>query len=65
MFKEWARLLNFEAALIKGIIESDKKRYKRNQQKSTNSKVNNHADQDKESEVILPEETFNIEDTAE
>lgn len=65
MFKEWARLLNFEAALIKGIIESVQKRYKRNQQKSTNSKVNNHADQDKESEVILPEETFNIEDTAE
>lgn len=28
IFKEWARLLNYEAALVKGIIESDKKRYK-------------------------------------
>ena len=39
IFKEWARLLNYEAALVKGIIESDKKRYKRYQSKKTWSKI--------------------------
>lgn len=65
MFKEWARLLNFEAALLKGIIESDKKRYRRYQQKSTKAKVQKEPEQKEESEVILPEETFNLDDTAE
>lgn len=67
IFKEWARLLNFEAALVKGIIESDKKRYKRYQnQKLPKSKQNAKAKSDAEtdtkdeSEVVLPEETFDI-----
>lgn len=64
MFKEWARLLNYESALIKGIIESDKKRYRRYQQKSMKSKSPKVIEQIEESEVILPEETFNIEETA-
>ena len=64
MFKEWARLLNYEAALIKGIIESDKKRYRRYQQKPTKSK-RPEIKQDEESEVVLPEEIFNVEETAE
>lgn len=63
MFKEWARLLNYESALIKGIIESDKKRYKRYQQKSAKAKTP-EIKQDEENEVILPEDIFNIEDTA-
>ena len=45
MFKEWARLLNYEAALLKGIIESDKKRYKRYQQKSAKSKAQKEPEQ--------------------
>lgn len=32
IFKEWARLLNHEAALLKGIVDSDKKRYKKQKQ---------------------------------
>ena len=36
-FKEWARLLNYEAALLKGLIESDKKRYKRCKAKDKSS----------------------------
>lgn len=65
MFKEWARLLNYEAALLKGIIESDKKRYKRYQQKAAKSKATKEPNQNEESEVILPEETFDLDDTAE
>ena len=65
MFKEWARLLNYEAALLKGIIESDKKRYKRYQQKSAKSKAQKEPEQKEESEVILPEETFNLDETTE
>lgn len=65
MFKEWARLLNFEAALLKGIIESDKKRYRRYQQKSTKAKVQKEPEHKEENEVILPEETFNLDETAE
>lgn len=63
MFKEWARLLNYEAALIKGIVESDRKRWKRyHNQKSSTTKEKTEPENDKESEVILPEETFNIEE---
>lgn len=65
MFKEWARLLNYETALIKGVIESDRKRYKR-YQNSKSSKTKPKAEQTsetetkEESEVILPENTFDI-----
>lgn len=93
IFKEWARLLNFEAALVKGIIESDKKRYKRYQSKNSNRgklfdfkcfcafldyikqefwtylnrdnkklKLEIVGDQEDETEIVLPEETFDIED---
>lgn len=69
IFKEWARLLNFEAALVKGVIESDKKRYKRYQnQKSSKAKPKAKGEvelkQPDESEVVLPEETFDIEESA-
>ena len=93
IFKEWARLLNYEAALVKGIIESDKKRYKRYQSKKTWSKIvsfkffcefldylkqelweyikrdgnpkpkKNETDNTNESEVVLPEDIFNIEES--
>ena len=93
IFKEWARLLNYEAALVKGIIESDKKRYKRYQSKKTWSKIvifkffcefldylkqelweyikrdgkpkpkKNETDDTNESEVVLPEDIFNIEES--
>lgn len=93
IFKEWARLLNFEAALVKGIIESDKKRYKRYQSKNPNrgklfdfkyfcafldyikqefwAYINRDSKKPKlevvtgsedETEIVLPEETFDIED---
>lgn len=65
MFKEWARLLNYEAALLKGIIESDKKRYKKYQQKAAKSKTAKEPNQNEESVVILPEETFDLDDTVE
>ena len=93
IFKEWARHLNYEAALVKGIIESDKKRYKRYQSKKTWSKIvsfkffceflaylkqelweyikrdgnpkpkKNETDNTNESEVVLPEDIFNIEES--
>lgn len=68
IFKEWARLLNFEAALVKGIIESDKKRYKRYQsqkssKKKTMTKTDDETDAKDEREVVLPEETFDIEES--
>lgn len=60
MFKEWARLLNYETALLKGVIESDKKRYKRyKSQKKLSSNKDNEIE---ENDVILPEETFNVEE---
>lgn len=97
IFKEWARLLNFEAALVKGIIESDKKRYKKYQSKNMNrskvldfkyfcafldyikqefwayinrdSKVKpkletkgDSMNSEDETEIVLPEETFDIDD---
>lgn len=95
IFKEWARLLNYEAALVKGIIESDKKRYKKYQSKKSWSKIINfkffcefldylkqelweYIKRDgnpkpkkkdetneiaNESEVVLPEDIFDIEDS--
>lgn len=96
IFKEWARLLNYEAALVKGIIESDRKRYKKYQSKKSWSKLinfkffcefldflkqafweylnrdNNSKPKKKkdendeiatESEVVLPEDIFDIEDS--
>ena len=95
IFKEWARLLNYEAALVKGIIESDKKRYKRYQGKKPWSKLINFKffcefldylkqelweyikrdgnpkpkkkdetnETTNESEVVLPEDIFDIEDS--
>ena len=96
IFKEWARLLNYEAALVKGIIESDKKRYKKYQSKKSwsklinfkffcefldflkqafweylnrddNSKPKKKKDENDEitteSEVVLPEDIFDIEDS--
>jgi hypothetical protein len=67
MFKEWARLLNYETALIKGIIESDKKRYKRYNKPGTSKKLEKILNQqfEDENEIVLPESTFDIEDTAE
>lgn len=93
IFKEWARLLNFEAALVKGIIESDKKRYKRYQSKNLNRgklfdfkyfcafldyikqefwayinrdnkkpKLEVVTGSEDETEIVLSEETFDIED---
>lgn len=96
IFKEWARLLNYEAALVKGIIESDRKRYKKYQSKKSwsklinfkffcefldflkqafweylnrdgNSKPKKKKDENDEiateSEVVLPEDIFDIEDS--
>ena len=95
IFKEWARLLNYEAALVKVIIEFDKKRYKRYQSKKTWSKIINFKffcefldylkqelweyikrdgapkpkkndetnDVVAESEVVLPDDIFDIEDS--
>lgn len=64
IFKEWARLLNYEAALVKGVIESDKKRYKRyqNQKKSPRKNDDQQENEVQDSDVILPEETFDIEE---
>lgn len=91
IFKEWARLLNYEAALVKGIIESDRKRYKKYRSQKPNNgnridfktfcsfldyikeefwKFINSSNKDKsksesdnkdETEVILPEESFDID----
>ena len=93
IFKEWARLLNYEAALVKGIIESDKKRYKKYQNKNSNrgklfdfktfcafldyikqefwnyinhdnkskSQTETKSVSDDDTEIVLPEETFDIE----
>lgn len=93
IFKEWARLLNYEAALVKGIIESDKKRYKKYQNKNPNrgklfdfktfcafldyikqefwnyinhdnkskSQTETKSVSDDDTEIVLPEETFDIE----
>ena len=62
IFKEWARLLNYEAALVKGIIESDKKRYKR-LQKSPQSKENTETAEQNEGEIVLSEKTFDIDES--
>lgn len=93
IFKEWARLLNYDAALVKGIIESDKKRYKKYQSKNPNrgklfdfktfcafldyikqefwnyinhdnkskSQTEAKSVSDDDTEIVLPEETFDIE----
>lgn len=37
MFQEWARLLNLEHKLIKGVIESDKKKWKSYKSKPSNN----------------------------
>lgn len=66
IFKEWARLLNYETSLVKGVVESDKKRYKRYQKsgKTSDKKKNeNETEPQDENEIVLPEETFDIEDT--
>lgn len=64
MFKQWAGLLNHEAALVKGVVESDKKRYKRYQSAKSKTRTKetkqSESDNEKESEVILPEELFNV-----
>lgn len=60
IFKEWAGLINHEAALIKRIVDSDKKRYKKFQKEGTKDTSPKTDDIDN---VILAEETFDIPET--
>ncbi len=56
IFQEWARLLNLEHRLIKGVIESDQKRWKNFQK----SKETTEEIMDKDCEEILSETEFVI-----
>ena len=65
MFKEWARLLNHEAALVKGLIESDKKRYnKYRKMKHTPHETKNGTEdrENQEQEIVLDESVFDLKD---
>lgn len=62
IFKEWARLLNYESALIKGVTDSDKKRY-RNYKTSAKQNVSEEANNP--DEKVLPEETFDLTEAEE
>lgn len=59
MFKEWARLLNYETALIKGVVDSDKKRFK-SYQKGNQIKEKISDIPTIDNEIVLPEETFDL-----
>lgn len=64
MFKEWARLLNYETALIKGVVDSDRKRFKSYQKNNqVNTKVSDLPKVD--DEIVLPEETFDLVESEE
>lgn len=62
IFKEWARLLNHEAALLKGVVESDKARYKKYQKSPRKSNKSTEQEQEEENVEVLPEHTFDIEE---
>lgn len=56
MFQEWARLLNLEHRLIKGVIDSDKKKWKE-YQKSEESKTEG---ENKNTDILILED-FNLD----
>ena len=62
VFKEWARLLNYEARLLKGVIDSDRKRYKDFQKKK---KTEIEVEEEKEEIELISEDTFDIPDELE
>ena len=63
IFKEWARLLNYEMALLKGVVDSDRKRYKSYQRNNKIKDVQDEIADTVENEIVLPEETFNLVDS--
>lgn len=60
VFKEWARLLNYETALLKGVVDSDRKRYKSYQKSGNISNEKEEIANAVENEIVLPEETFDL-----
>lgn len=60
VFKEWARLLNYEAALLKGVVDSDRKRYKSYQRNGKVKDAKEEIADAVENEIVLPEETFDL-----
>ena len=60
IFKEWARLLNYEAALLKGVVDSDRKRYKSYQRNGKVKDIKDEIADAVENEIVLPEETFDL-----
>lgn len=63
IFKEWARLLNYEMTLLKGVVDSDRKRYKSYQRNSKIKDVKDEIADAVENEIVLPEETFYLVDS--
>lgn len=56
IFQEWARLLNTEHRLIKGVIDSDKKRWKSFQ--STKPPI--HTEEEQLDDKVIDEAVFNV-----
>lgn len=60
MFQEWARLLNLEHRLIKGVIDSDKKKWKEYQSKSKKSEQSKMEGENKNTDILILED-FNLD----